>query len=771
MKMWGKKGEKKEKENPQTAWSAGKMLVPTMGIVLAAAVFFGIGIWKDYRDAIIDVQKQQMLLTVQSLGESMELFIQSYAEDLEGLYQMEGEQWFWDSTEDIRKEGDSKQDILKRKDTMQKYVESHRAFVSDVIVENENGGISRSMKNVRIRQTYSITQMDEEKSLRLAELQSGEMCLILKKEVLGKGALSIVLDLERYYQTLMRRLRVGTNGYMVLKDAKGIILMHPEREQWGIEVIRGRMKMYERIDLKSLETMIHHQREGKEGVEEYYSYWWAEDGYPRVRKISAYCPVQVGEDFLILSAVMDYDDIYVPVAEGVLKLALLFLVFFLIMVVMAWYIVYMFLQKQKDTEKITYLTELNRLLEEMHRSEETIAHQQRLQIMGTMTGGIAHEFNNLLTPIMGYADLLLMDLEEDSEQYDSALEIYEASVKAKEIIQQISSLSRKNMETAYKDTDSRKMLTRALKMVRSVCPSNIHLEEEFCLEGEHILCNETQMNQVILNICVNAIHAIDHKEGKIRVKARGTGRKELEDLALADRYLSSSSGNWSRYICIEIQDNGCGMSKEIQNQIFDPFFTTKKGGTGTGLGLALAEQIIRSHKGEIYVKSEPGRGSIFLIYLPVSEGKKEDIKTEILKEKMEEEQEERLRLLIVDDNPKILRLLEKDAGKLKIVLECQMNFEEARRVLEEGQIMAENGQIHTGFDALITEQEIDGKSGVDFCMSLQGKYSDMVMVVMADQVTRELVEAKQRRLVDAYIDKPVSIASILKVLKDNLNNL
>ena len=160
-----------------------------------------------------------------------------------------------------------------------------------------------------------------------------------------------------------------------------------------------------------------------------------------------------------------------------------------------------------------------------------------------------------------------------------------------------------------------------------------------------------------------------------------------------------------------------------------------------------------------------------MIYLPVSEGKKEDIKTEILKEKMEEEQEERLRLLIVDDNPKILRLLEKDAGKLKIVLECQMNFEEARRVLEEGQIMAENGQIHTGFDALITEQEIDGKSGVDFCMSLQGKYSDMVMVVMADQVTRELVEAKQRRLVDAYIDKPVSIASILKVLKDNLNNL
>lgn len=87
----------------------------------------------------------------------------------------------------------------------------------------------------------------------------------------------------------------------------------------------------------------------------------------------------------------------------------------------------------------------------MHQSEERIAHQQRLQIMGTMTGGIAHEFNNLLTPIMGYADLLMMDLPEESESFSNAYEIYEASVKAKEIIQQISSLSRKNMETVYKN--------------------------------------------------------------------------------------------------------------------------------------------------------------------------------------------------------------------------------------------------------------------------------------------------------------------------------
>lgn len=733
--------EKTGKKEKRTAWSVGRILVPVLGMVLGIAAVVGIGIWNDYRDAIIDTQKQQMLLTVKSLAESMEVFIREYEEDLDGIYRMTA------TGQEQRRDA-----------ILQEYVDTHRTFVEDVVLENVGGRPFISTKNTRIRQVYSVTRIDRQRSLLLAEREGGEMCLVLRRETGQEEAFSIVLKLEQYYQTLMRGLRVGTNGYMVLKDAEGVILMHPERAQWGIEVIDGRMEMYRNLDLESLRIMIDHQKEGREGVDEYYSYWWLKEGYPRVRKISAYCPVQTGENFLILSAVMDYDDIYIPVAKGVFRLVLLFLSFFLVMVAMAWYIVRMLLEKQKDTEQIAYLTELNRLLEEMHRSEETIAHQQRLQIMGTMTGGIAHEFNNLLTPIMGYADLLLLDLDEDSEQYDSAREIYEASVKAKEIIQQISSLSRKNMETAYKNMNGRRMLTRALKMVRSVCPANVRLEENVDLENECILCNETQMNQVILNICVNAIHAIGHQEGRICISARVVERNKLDGLNFASRYLPPDSENWSRYIGISIQDDGCGMSQEVMNQIFDPFFTTKKGGKGTGLGLALVEQIVSSHKGGIVVESEPGEGSTFSVYLPVNEQEEVDEKATSRKGDPEKE---RIRLLIIDDNPKVLRLLEKDSAKLKISLECRLNFEEAREVLES----------QNGFDALVTEQEIGGRSAVDFCMSLQGKYPDMQMIVMADRMTRELAEAKQRRLVDACIDKPVSISSILEALKENLNNL
>ena len=362
--------------------------------------------------------------------------------------------------------------------------------------------------------------------------------------------------------------------------------------------------------------------------------------------------------------------------------------------------------------------------------------------------------------------MLLMDLDEDSEQYDSVMEIYEASRKAKEIIQQISSLSRKNMETAYKNMNGKRMLTRALKMVRSVCPANICLTEDIGLDDECILCNETQMNQVILNICVNAIHAINHQDGSIGVRAWVAKREELDGLEFASQYLPPASENWNRYIGIEIRDDGCGMSREVMNQIFDPFFTTKKGGKGTGLGLALVEQIISSHKGGILVESEPGKGSAFFLYLPVNEQGAEDARPAAWGDKAKdgdgkEGAGESVRLLIVDDNPKVLRLLEKDAAKLKISLECRLNFEEARRALEE----------HKKFDALVTEQEIGGQSGVDFCMSLQGKYPDMAMIVMTDQVTRELVEARQRRFLDACIDKPVSISSILEALKRKLKDL
>lgn len=730
------------------------ILVGLIIIAVFGAASVGLGIWTEYRDSIINQQKQQMYLTVQSLRDNLEVFIDEYVADLNGLYQM--------ADDTNRAEGSS---------VLSDYVDSHSRFVYDVIVESADGSTVQSTKGNQVRQVYSISRIDENRSLMLAKLDNDEMYLVIRMNVESGGNISMVINMEAYYKTLIRDLRIGSSGYVVLKDADGIILMHPEEAQWGIDVIEGRMKMYPNLDLDSLQQMVDHQKRGQEGVEEYYSYWWMEPGYPRVRKICAYAPVQMGEDFLVISEVMDYDDIYIPIAEGVLKLTGFALVASTILIVMILHMLHLTVQKQKDNEQIAYLTELNRLLEDMHRSEETIAHQQRLQIMGTMTGGIAHEFNNLLTPIMGYADLLMMDLPEDSEDYENAMEIYEASAKAKEIIQQISSLSRKNMETAYKNANAAKMIVRGLKMVRSICPSNVRLEEDIHLDQECLLCNETQINQVILNICVNAIHAIGHNEGTLRIAAEAVNRAELQEHLRAaaldghGRYLVMAPDTWDRYVRMDFTDSGCGMSEEVLRQVFDPFFTTKKGGKGTGLGLALVEQIIGSHKGYVFADSRPGEGTTFHVYLPVNE-QKENMVFDGVGADASSAGAAKLNLLIVDDNPKVLRLLERDAARLQIKVTGCMNFEEAQTALEQ---QTESGE--RPFDVMVAEQDISGRSAVDFCMSIQGRYPKLAKIVVTDRVTREVIEAKQHRTIDGHIEKPVSIALILESLKANLNNL
>ncbi|WP_349948796.1 ATP-binding protein [Lacrimispora sp. BS-2] len=688
-------------------------------------------IWNEYKETIIDNQKKQMLLTTQSMGENLKIFIEGYQADLNTLCAVEDE--------NSKKAGREDWSIL------QSYVTNHSRFVFDVILEDENGRLLKSVNGYGVTSTYSVTEISQDMSFRQCKLENGKMYLIVKKILPDGRSLSVVLDEKNYYNFLVSNIRLGTNGYVVIKDSKGIILIHPQESQWGINVISGRQEMFPDKDLTSLQQMIENQNRGESGVSEYYSYWWLDPGVPEVKKVSAYSPAIIGSGFLVVSAVIDYNDIYIPVAAGFFKLGLVFLGIVSVVLGMVFYIEVLRVQKRKDTEEIAYLWELNKILEELHQSEETIAHQQRLQIMGTMTGGIAHEFNNLLTPIMGYAELLMLEFPEGAESYDSAAEIYEASRKAKEIIQQISSLSRKNMETAFKNINAAKVLGRAIKMVSSVCPTHVHLKKEIALSDECFLGNETQMNQVILNICVNAIHAIGHKGGTITIRGSRVRSEELKQYKL-----SSVSEEWKYYLRIDIADDGEGMSEEVLKQIFDPFFTTKKSGAGTGLGLSLVEQIVHSHKGHVFAESRLGEGSVFHIFLPVNERKEQEGQQEA-----EEENGDLLRLLIIDDNPKVLRLLEKNFSRLHVPLTVCMDFEEARRVLKEQEVYA-----------IVTEHYIDGKSGTDFCMSLQGQYPDIIRIIMTDRVTREIIEAKKRKIIDEYIDKPVSDSAILKAVKN-----
>ena len=681
-----------------------------MCIFMVAVVYFGFFIARKYRKNITDAQNDSMLQTVISTADSLQSLFFEYKADLESFCKASL------NTSDINTICSS-------------YVETHSPSVTALYIENGNT-TAASGKKRSIVAIYSSTKMDDNTVLELVRFSDGEIELLLTYNYSSQVRANLAISVRKFYEERIKKFHFGNDGYFVIKDSQGIILMHPEEVQWGIHVINGREKIYPGKDMNSLEDMIEHQLAGKTGVETYSSYWWGQEGSPRSRKISAYAPVDLGDDFLVVSAVIKADDIEGAITESISKLFLLFGVFTVGVISMVSYMMYLSVENRKHSENAIYLAKMNDVLSQLHQSEENIAHQQRLQIIGTMTGGIAHEFNNLLTPIMGYAELLMMSLDENSDEYENASEIYDASEKAKDIIQQLSTMSRKNIETAFKLIKAESFLRKALKMVKTVCPENIQLLEDIQLTNECIMGNTTQLNQAILNIAVNGIYAIGHKNGHLQIVAQ------------------SEEVKGQKYLKIDIIDDGSGMSESVLKQIFEPFFTTKKSGKGTGLGLSVTEQIVNAHRGFITVHSILCTGSVFHLYFPLASENDNEKEKEI-----KQNDKNKISLLIIDDNRKVLNQLEKSFKKLPIDIFSAESFEEAKKII-----------ANKSFDVIAVEEDIKGESAIDFCMSIQNRQT--IKIVMADMVNKELAEAKLYHIIDEYIMKPVSEFSIIRAMKD-----
>ena len=235
----------------------------------------------------------------------------------------------------------------------------------------------------------------------------------------------------------------------------------------------------------------------------------------------------------------------------------------------------------------------NDAIAKLIRQTRDLAHHQRLETIGMLTSSIAHEFNNLLTPIMGYSVMTLEKLQPEQELYDDILEIYESSCKAKEIISRLNDLSRKNTDTSFKAMSPDALIRKTISIAKPAKPENVQIKLDLNCDDQRINANEIQFTQLLLNLMLNAFHAME--EG-------GT--------------LSARTSFDEEHIHISISDTGCGMTPEVQKKIFEPFFTTKETGRGTGLGLAIVAQAVEDHRGRILVNSKPGEGTTFHLRLP-----------------------------------------------------------------------------------------------------------------------------------------------------------
>lgn len=750
-------------------------------------LFAGLKVFRDYRNALMKNQQDQLLLMAKTISRNIRADMDNYIRELEFFSDI------YDSEE--------KNIFIK------KYVDSNLDFAVNVYLEDSSGNI---LKTAVPTQIYDMEDSSDDApasfnessdELIITDLQfvtdtgngitlwqgkrgKDRNVLIFKKK-LDPGAqgetVGLVIDEDKYYENVVSDIHIGSNGYIVIKNSQNLMLMHPSKKQWGISVISGRMEMYPGLDYESLENLLDKQNHGEEGVDDYFSYWWMEEGVPRVRKISAYSPAKIGDDFWVVSAVVDYDDFYRPILDGFSGIILVSVGILTVFFVAALGIFRLVSENTRASKEIDYLKNLNQVLEEMHRSENAIAHQQRLQIMGTMTGGIAHEFNNFLTPIMGHAELLMMSLPEDSDEYDSAKEILQASEKAKDVVHQMSAMSRKNAETIFRNIEAFKLVERFFRMTDSICPDNVTVEKENSVKDEYILGNSTQINQVLLNIAVNGMQAIgDNPEGCLRLSAYIKDQSDIRFKELPKDSL------FKRYLVFEIRDNGTGMSDKVKKMIFEPFFTTKKSGEGTGLGLSLAEQIVDAHKGFIHIDSSVGKGSVFYVHFPVVEtettrnaARAEDVAAGVKPESNAEIPDQisgkagdaaagsinrKIRILVADDNHKILSIL-KDTLNEKDFIQAVMcdSVETLRTALKEMKP-----------DIILIDETVGHYSGIEIFMSEFMEEKEALKIIMADTIDREIVESRKRGIINGYMEKPVSsteIISLAERISGNIENI
>jgi two-component system, cell cycle sensor histidine kinase and response regulator CckA len=285
--------------------------------------------------------------------------------------------------------------------------------------------------------------------------------------------------------------------------------------------------------------------------------------------------------------------------------------------------------------------------------ETQLRQAQKMESVGRLAGGVAHDYNNMLSVILGYTEMAMDQVDPDNPLYADLKEVYNAGKRSMEITGQLLAFARKQIISPVV-MDLNETVDGMLKMLRRLIGEDIDFAWEPAIRLWPVNMDPSQIDQILANLCVNARDAISGV-GKITI--------ETENVILDESYCAEHTGFIpGDFVMLAVSDNGCGMDKETMEQIFEPFFTTKEIGKGTGLGLATIYGIVKQNKGFINVYSEPGNGTTFRIYLPRHPIETDEAIAEVTAEEVAFGQGETL--LLVEDEPIIIKMCQAMLEKL-----------------------------------------------------------------------------------------------------------
>ncbi len=260
------------------------------------------------------------------------------------------------------------------------------------------------------------------------------------------------------------------------------------------------------------------------------------------------------------------------------------------------------------------ITDRKQAEEEKEKLEAQLRHSHKMEAVGTLAGGIAHDFNNILAAIIGYVEIALLEMPRLTPGRHYLEQVLSAGLRAKDLVKKVLAFGRMKTSQEQVPVMLGPVITDAIKLLRASLPSTVEIRQTIEVDSDITMADETELHQVLINLCTNASQAMEDRGGVLAVKLdeveAGAGAGEIpEDLKPGG------------YLRITVSDTGVGMLPETLERIFDPYFTTKEVGKGSGLGLAVVHGIVKRHNGSITVRSQPGAGSTFMIYLPKVETK------------------------------------------------------------------------------------------------------------------------------------------------------
>jgi len=379
------------------------------------------------------------------------------------------------------------------------------------------------------------------------------------------------------------------------------------------------------------------------------------------------------------------------------------------------------------------------------RLEQQLRQSQKMEAIGTLAGGIAHDFNNILTAIIGFTDMAQRRISRGEMPGHDLEQVQKASCRARDLVNRILTFCRQG-EQERKPVQIASIIEEALKLLRSIMPTTIEINQHISTSpsGDTVLGDPTQIHQVLMNLGTNAAHAMRTAGGVFSIFLADF---EVDESLGAD-YPDLTPGSFVR---LTVSDTGHGMEPSVKERVFDPYFTTKKVGEGTGMGLAVVQGIVKSHGGAISVYSEPGRGTVFHIFLPKFTGEIEDLSA---KDDLPAGGGERI--LFVDDETMLADLGQTLLESLGYKVTVTSNSREALNLFNSSP---------QEFDLVITDMTMPGLTGNELARELLAVRPD-IPIILCTGFSELINEKKAKEIgVKEFVMKPYSLNSLDKTIR------